>query len=81
MALIRTIELDEAEGELAEVYKKIAGASGSIANILKAESLSPRALAAHYALYRELMFGQNPLSRSQRELIAVTVSYVNSCHY
>jgi alkylhydroperoxidase family enzyme len=81
MALVRTIDESEAEGELAEVYKRIAGASGSVANILKAESLAPRALAAHYALYRELMFGQSPLGRAQRELIAVAVSHANSCHY
>ena len=35
----------------------------------------------HYALYKELMFGKGPLSRIQREMIAVTVSAINECHY
>lgn len=81
MALIRTIDPAEASGELVEVYRHIAGASGAVANILRAESLAPRSLAAHYALYRMLMFGEGPLSRPQRELIAVAVSQTNGCNY
>ena len=35
----------------------------------------------HYDLYRELMYGPGPLSRTQREMIAVTVSGLNACRY
>ncbi|MBI4616029.1 MAG: carboxymuconolactone decarboxylase family protein [Planctomycetes bacterium] len=59
----------------------IGSGSGMVANILLAESLAPRALQAHYTLYRELLFGKSPFTRAQRELIAVAVSQANSCHY
>jgi alkylhydroperoxidase family enzyme len=81
MALIDTIDESEARGELAEVYGRMAGANGRVANILKLESLAPGALDAHYRLYRELMFGAGPLSRPERELIAVVVSHANACEY
>jgi alkylhydroperoxidase family enzyme len=35
----------------------------------------------HYELYVELMRGPGPLSRVQREMIAVAVSSANHCHY
>lgn len=81
MAHIRTIPEAEASGELAPLYEHLKDASGRVANILKAQSLSPRTLSAHYAFYRELMFGTSPLGRAQRELIAVAVSQANNCHY
>ena len=52
-----------------------------MANILRSHSLNPVALAAHLRLYRTIMFGESPLSRVEREAIAVTVSAVNDCHY
>lgn len=81
MAHIRTIGETEAVGELAEVYGKLGGAAGRVPNILKAESLAPRALGAHFALYRELMLRDGPLSQTRRELMAVAVSQANACHY
>ena len=35
----------------------------------------------HYDLYRHLMAGPSPLSRVQREMIAVAVSVENDCFY
>jgi alkylhydroperoxidase family enzyme len=32
-------------------------------------------------LYSTIMFGDSPLSRTQREMIAVVTSQVNECHY
>jgi alkylhydroperoxidase family enzyme len=32
-------------------------------------------------LYGSIMFGPSPLSRAQREMIAVVTSTVNDCHY
>jgi len=81
MAFIRTIEREEATGELAEAYDKAAAARGVVANILKVHSVHPRAMLAHLGLYVELMFGHSELSRSEREMIAVAVSVTNACHY
>jgi len=50
-------------------------------NIIRIHGVHPETIRMHYALYRELMHRPGPLSRVQRELIAVTVSTVNGCHY
>ncbi len=55
--------------------------SGELANVLASHSLNEAALAAHLQLYRTLMFGPSPLSRAEREAVAVAVSAANGCHY
>jgi alkylhydroperoxidase family enzyme len=50
-------------------------------NILRVHGVHPRAMPLHYDLYRELMHGPGPLTRVQREMIAVVVSATNGCHY
>lgn len=81
MSWIKVIDEEKAEGALREVYAEIASTHGRVANILKVHSLHPQALTTHLALYRELMFGRSELTRAEREMIAVTVSVANSCHY
>lgn len=78
MAWIRTIDEEEAEGRLRREFERLGGAAD---NILKIHALNPASLAGHFDLYRTLMRGRSPLSRVQREMIAVTVSAVNQCHY
>lgn len=81
MAWIRTIDEDEAEGPLAGLYERLASADGEVDNILKIHGLNPPSLAGHYDLYKSLMYGRSPLSRVQRERIAVVVSAANRCRY
>ena len=50
-------------------------------NIIQIHGVHSETMQHHYALYRELMYGRGPLSRIQREMIAVVVSAVNRCHY
>ena len=50
-------------------------------NILRIHGIHSRTMRQHYDLYRELMYGKSPLSRIQREMIAVVVSAANECHY
>jgi alkylhydroperoxidase family enzyme len=50
-------------------------------NILRIQGVHARLMRLHYDLYRELMHGPGPLSRVQREMIAVRVSAANGCHY
>jgi alkylhydroperoxidase family enzyme len=50
-------------------------------NVLASQALNPEARRAHVALYRTVMFGGSPLSRAEREAIAVAVSAANDCHY
>ena len=50
-------------------------------NVLASHALNPKAMQAHLALYRTVMFGDSPLTRAEREAIAVAVSAANDCHY
>lgn len=50
-------------------------------NIIQIHSVHPQTLRQHYELYLELMRKRGPLSRVQREMIAVVVSAYNRCRY
>ena len=50
-------------------------------NILRIHSVHSRTMRLHYDLYKQLMYGKGPLSRIQREMIAVVVSAENKCRY
>ncbi len=50
-------------------------------NIIRIHGVHSRVIRLHYDLYRELMYGPGPLSRTQREMIAITVSGLNACRY
>jgi alkylhydroperoxidase family enzyme len=80
MAHIPYVPYEEAAGLLEELY----GAYGSergVDNILRIHSLNPRSMRDHHRLYAHLMRGPSPLSRAQREMLAVVVSAENECFY
>ena len=81
MAHIPYVPDDRAEGLLAELYRRLRGEEGVVDNILRVHSLNPRSLQDHLQMYAHLMRGPSPLSRVQREMIAVTVSAANDCFY
>jgi len=78
---VRTIAPGEAEGHLRELYAAITGARTAVADVHLAQSLNPRALAAHLELYKAVVFQRSSLSRRDRERIAVVVSEANGCRY
>ena len=81
MSWIEEIEVDAADGKLADIYAKLIKQRGKVANILKVHSLNPTAMGNHLDLYMTLMFGKSGLSRREREAIAVVVSASNNCAY
>lgn len=82
MAWIRTVAPGEATGLLKRLYDEAIARAGKVFNVLRIQSLRPEVLAAGVELYRELMFSpKSPLSRAQREMIAVAVSRANDCEY
>ena len=82
MPYIRQVSDAEAQGaakrELDAARKR---ASGRVWNIVRIMTPNPAALRASMSLYSALMFGESPLTRAQREMLAVVVSRVNDCHY
>jgi alkylhydroperoxidase family enzyme len=82
VAWIDTIREDEWDGELGELRGKVVDTTHDrVDNIMQIHSLNPRALAAHQALYASAMAGTATLRKVERELIALTVSLINECHY
>jgi uncharacterized peroxidase-related enzyme len=81
MAWIEEIEVDDADGKLAEIYAELIEKRGKVANILKCHSLNAEAMRNHLDLYMTIMFGRSGLSRAEREAIAVVVSANNDCDY
>lgn len=81
MAYIRVVGEDEADGKLFDVYDEIQRNRGRVSNILRAQSLDPKALRAHLDLYMATVFGKGGLSRREAELLAVAVSAANGDTY
>lgn len=81
MAFIPYVPDDQASPELEELYERLRSPDGGVDNVLRIHSLDPPGMKAHYELYKTVMYGRSPLSRTQREMIAVTVSAINRCFY
>ena len=50
-------------------------------NILQIHGVHSEVMRQHYELYLELMHRPGPLTRQQRETLAVRVSALNGCRY
>lgn len=81
MAWIPYVPHEDASGPLAELYDAYTDANGELDHILRIHSLNPKSMRDHMELYSHLMRGPSPLSRIQREMIAVSVSAENDCFY
>ena len=76
------VDPEEAQGLLRRLYEAAARRAGKVYNIIRIQSLRPRALRSSTQLYLEVMHSaDNGLSRAQREMIATAVSQVNGCFY
>ncbi len=81
MAWIKTVDKDKASGKTKKVYDRILKERGHLANIFIAQGLDPGVLEHHLDLYEILMINPGPLSREEREMIAVIVSAANRSAY
>jgi alkylhydroperoxidase family enzyme len=81
MAWIRTVDPEDASGALKLEYDAATTRAGRVWNILRLMSPNPAVLAASTRFYLAAMHGPSPLSRGQRELLAVVVSRTNGCRY
>ena len=81
MAWIRTVSESQADGLVGKIYEASRKRSGKVFNLLKAQSLNPSVMQAGGRLYVSIMHGESPLSRAQREMLALVVSSANKCRY
>jgi uncharacterized peroxidase-related enzyme len=81
MAWIKMVEPEDATGDLKNEYMRAVARAGKVFNILKIQSLNPETLHASMGLYLATMHAPSGLSRAERELLAVVVSWTNNCFY
>jgi alkylhydroperoxidase family enzyme len=81
VAWIEIIPLEKAKGFLKKEYDAAIKRAGRIWGIVGIMSQNPRTMKASMDFYGAIMFGKSPLSRSQREMLAVVVSAANQCTY
>ena len=81
MAWIKTAEPDKASGKTKKVFDRIMKERGRLANIFIAQGLDPEVLEHHLDIYEILMIDPGPLTREEREMIAVIVSAANRSAY
>jgi alkylhydroperoxidase family enzyme len=81
MPYIEQVPVAEATGLLKTHFDAAIERAGRVWHIVHIMSLNPRAMDASMGFYRTLMFGPSPLSRSQREMLAVVASKANDCFY
>lgn len=81
MAWIKIVSIEDAKGLLKKEYDNAIKRAGRIWRIVSIMSLNARVMKASMGHYGAVMFGPSPLSRSQREMLAVVVSATNHCVY
>lgn len=81
MPWIRQVSDEDAKGLCKQLFEEARERAGKVWNIVRIMSLRPKQLQASMGLYREVMFGESGLSRSEREMVAVVVSATNGCFY
>jgi len=81
MPWIKQISLEEATGLLKAEFDKALQRAGRVWHIVHIMSINPRVMRDSIQLYITAMMGESPLTRVQREMLAVVVSCENNCHY
>jgi alkylhydroperoxidase family enzyme len=77
---LKQVMPEDATGKLAKLYKGIEREHG-VEHIILGHSLVPNALDSLLRYYKGVMHGENDLPYMEREMVAVTVSVLNRCHY
>lgn len=81
MPWIEQIPHEAAEGLLKRELDSAVRRAGRVWHIVHVMSLNPEAMRDSIRFYRTIMFGQSPLTRIQRELLATVTSAELDCHY
>ena len=81
MPLITTIKPENATGELAELYEKIAAMRGRVANSAQIFSASPELIKQQMSFIEYYMLKQKSLSAALLASIRMLISDKNNCSY
>ena len=81
MPWIKQIKPNDATGLLKRQLDAAIKRAGRVWNIVQIMSINEMALKDSMRFYNTIMMGDSPLTRSQREMLAVVVSTENNCYY
>jgi alkylhydroperoxidase family enzyme len=81
MAWIKTVQPEEATGELAELYMQLQRHGRPIGNVVRAYSVKPALMRAARDFSHAVTFGGSSLGRRKEELIATAVAAKLRCTY
>lgn len=81
MPYIEQFTLERAKGLVKQELEKAVKRAGRVWNIVQIMSQNGRVMKASMEMYGATMFAESPLSRQQREMLAVVVSKINHCLY
>ena len=81
MPHIRQVPHEQATGFLKKVLDTAVARAGRIWHIVHVMSVNPRVMDSSMRFYGAVMFGASPLTRVQREMLAVVTSRANECFY
>ena len=81
MPYIKQVSDQEATGGAKRELDKAIKRAGRVWNIVRIMTPNPDVLRASMSFFVAAMHGASPLSRAQREMLAVVVSRVNHCRY
>ena len=81
-AWIEMIDLDDAEGEVLEMYELVKTPHGTVDNVMRAHSLRPHTMKGHVTLYRSVLHHPaNTVPFWFLEVVASYTSFLNKCDY
>jgi len=78
---VHVFEYDETTGVARREYDAALRRAGRIWNIVSIQCQLPEVMRDSMRIYQSIMYGPSPLTRAQREMMAVVTSQVNECHY
>ncbi len=81
MPWIEQIPVEKAAGFLKQQFDAAMERAGRVWHIVHIMSINPRILKASIDFYSSIMFGKSPLTRIQREMLAIVVSSELDCYY
>ena len=81
MAWVKMVAVEDACGQLHEMYQRVRERAGVVPNIATVQSLRPKTMERGFDLYCQIMDDPTGISKRERVLIATVVSKVNGCLY
>ena len=81
MAHVHVVGYEDSTGVCRIEYDAAMRRAGRIWNIVSIQSQLPEVMRDSMKIYQSIMYGPSPLTRAQREMMAVVTSQANDCHY